>query len=445
MYKNLKHYRHTIHLYLDAIWKIGKSNKKARTVMYNWLSVQMNLPKNKTHASLFNREQCRKAIKILRTKYIELYGHDLPYTRRRKQKMKISTKLLQDMLAKAIKGAGNNKMIPITSLIGIEVKNGKLTLKTTDGNNHLYVSEKLDNETTQYDDFYSIVNAEMFAKLVGKTTSEFIEIENKETCLEVAGNGKYKLEIPVNSDGEIITFPEFKVREDINPQQLPLNNLKNILATAKVAAAKTMEIPALTGYYIADKAISTNREMICLIEYKLVAEPVLLSSSTAELIQLFAGEEIAFVKDENKLMFSTDNIILYGKELEGKDIYPITPVENLAKSVYDNLAVVNKQDLLDVLDRMALFVTDYDKNGVFLHFKTTGLEIQSQKSNAIEYIEIKSENEIAEFSCLADIEMLQSQVAAITSDIVNIYYGQATSLKLKEGNTTMILSLMHKQ
>ena len=441
MYKNLKHYRHTIHLYLDEIWKIGKNNKKARTSMYHWLSVQMNLPKEQTHASLFNRAQCKQAIKILRNKYMQLYGHDIPYTRKEKVSMKINTKLLQDMVSKAIKGAGNNKLIPITSLIGIEILSGKLTLKTTDGSNHLYITETLEGDSIN---FYSIVNADMFAKLVSKTTSEFIELLNNESCLEFIGNGSYKLEIPVNADGDMIKFPQFNIREDIVPQQMSINTLKNILSSAKVSIAKTMEVPCLTGYYIADKIVATNREMICLIEDTLSSSPILVSSYMAELLQLFEGNDLSFVKDENKLMFSTDKITVLGKELEGKDIYPVAAVENLAKSDYDNLIVVNKQDLLNVLDRMALFVTDYDKNGVYLNFAEKGLEIRSQKSNAIETIEFKSEKPTAEFNCLADIEMLKSQVGAIVGDIVNIYYGQATSLKLKEGNTTMILSLMQK-
>ena len=179
MYKNLKHYRHTIHLYLDEIWKISSNTKKARTSMYNWLSVQMNLPKEQTHASLFNRSQCKQAIRILKNKYIQLYGHDMPYKRKEKP-MKISTKLLQDMISKAIKGAGNNKMIPITSLLVIEVLANKLTLKTTDGSNYLYISEMLEGD---YAEFYSIVNAEVFAKLVSKTTSEYIELLNETNFL----------------------------------------------------------------------------------------------------------------------------------------------------------------------------------------------------------------------------------------------------------------------
>lgn len=103
-YKNVKHYRYTVHLYLDAIWKISSKKQKARTSMYKWLAIQMDLPIEETHVAKFTRQQCKKAIKILRNKYIQLYENDLPYKRKEKI-MKINTSILQKMVAKAIRGA----------------------------------------------------------------------------------------------------------------------------------------------------------------------------------------------------------------------------------------------------------------------------------------------------------------------------------------------------
>lgn len=79
MYKNTQHYRHTVHRYLDGIWKVSNKRRDARSTMYSWLSVQMNLTEEETHVSKFTRAQCRQAIKILRPKYIELFGEDLYY------------------------------------------------------------------------------------------------------------------------------------------------------------------------------------------------------------------------------------------------------------------------------------------------------------------------------------------------------------------------------
>ena len=44
--------------------------------MYKWLSIQMGLPEGRTHIRFFNKEDCLKAISILKPKYIQLYGCD---------------------------------------------------------------------------------------------------------------------------------------------------------------------------------------------------------------------------------------------------------------------------------------------------------------------------------------------------------------------------------
>ena len=355
--------------------------------------------------------------------------------------MKIKTSILQEMVAKAIKAVSNNKMIPLTSLIGIELNNNELILQTTDGNNVLTISQQV--ECLENEVFYSIVNADTFSKLVGKTTSEYIILENSENYLEFKGNGKYKLEIALNSDGEIVKFSNNELFETNQSIQISTEKLKNVLLTSKVAVAKTMEVPCLTGYYVAGKVLTTNREMICYIEDSILNTPILLSDTTAELIQLLTSDIILFINN-NKLLFKTDNISIYCRELEGKDLYPITPIENLVKTNYNTSIDINKQDFLNVLDRMSLFVTDYDKNGVYLKFTRDGLEVRSQKSNAVELLDIKSAESILEFECLVDVEMLKSQIQALASDTVSLYYGQPSSIEIKEGNVIMILSLIEK-
>lgn len=78
-YKNVHHYRHTVHKYLDAIWVLSSRKGKARSSMYKWLSNKMNIKEEETHVKYFTRAQCKEAIKILRPMYIQLYHSDLPY------------------------------------------------------------------------------------------------------------------------------------------------------------------------------------------------------------------------------------------------------------------------------------------------------------------------------------------------------------------------------
>ena len=104
MYKNTKHYRYTVHRYLDSIWKVSSRRGKARSTMYSWLSTQMDLPEEETHVAKFTRNQCKQAIKILRPKYIELFGEDLSY--RKKNEMKLNLENYEMELDKKIKVRG---------------------------------------------------------------------------------------------------------------------------------------------------------------------------------------------------------------------------------------------------------------------------------------------------------------------------------------------------
>lgn len=98
MYKNTQHYRYTVHRYLDSIWKVSSRRGKARSTMYSWLSTQMDLPEEETHVAKFTRNQCKQAIKILKPKYIELFGKDLSY--RKENKMVNDPILIKELIKK---------------------------------------------------------------------------------------------------------------------------------------------------------------------------------------------------------------------------------------------------------------------------------------------------------------------------------------------------------
>lgn len=362
--------------------------------------------------------------------------------------MKIKTEILQKMMTKAIKGASNNKMLPLTSLIGIEARGDILTLTTTDGSNQLEVMQKIELGTniTVSNEFYTIVNAETFAKLVGKTTKEFIELENKENYLLFIGNGDYKLEIAINEEGEMARFPEVKNIEK-EAEAIDIKALKEALEISKSSVAKTMGVPFLTGYYVGvDGVITTDRQLVCDLKKELVKEPLLISSEIAELLKLIDEEKVNLLKEDNNLIFYTDTITISGKELEGKDIYEdkvIPSINNLTKLKYKNNIIVNRQELLNVLDRMSLFVSDYDKNGVHLAFTKEAVLVKSQKSNAQELIDGKCTSE-EEYNVLVDIEMLKNQLNSLQEENVAIYFGQDKSIELKENNIILVISLLEK-
>lgn len=84
---------------------------------------------------------------------------------------KIKTDKIQEMISKSVKGAGNNKILPITCRIEIDFKDNTLTLRTTDRVNYLEIS----TNGIEGENFNLVVDIDKLAKLIMKTTTEYMQ------------------------------------------------------------------------------------------------------------------------------------------------------------------------------------------------------------------------------------------------------------------------------
>ena len=354
-------------------------------------------------------------------------------------KLKLKTLKLQEMVSKAIKGASNNKMIPITGLMAIVLKNGVLTLITTDATNILKVMEK----DIEGDDFYVVVPADIFSKLVAKITTEAITLTLKENSLEVKGNGTYSIELPLDEEGQLIKFPDYKFdHEKAEKSVINLSTIKTILNANKAAVADTMEVPCLTGYYFGDKVITTDTFKVCSTDIKVFPDKVLLPAELVELLDLMDEEKITVQVSGNKILFSTNNVIVFGSQLEGIEDYPSEAINAYLETEFKSVCKLPKGAVLNLLDRLALFVTAYDRNGVYLTFTKDGVIFSSKRSNSTELIKYQESENFQPFTCCADIELLKSQISAQTEEVVELWYGHEKAIKMTSGKITQIVALL---
>ena len=354
----------------------------------------------------------------------------------------IKTVEFQEMVSKAVKGSSCNKLIPLTSLMKIQVKDGILSLVTTNMSDYLHIKKKVDAE-----DFYVVVQTEQFAKLVSKMTSENISLELKDSILTVKGNGSYKIELPMDENGEMIKYPnpltELKF-EGESTSTINLTTIKTILATNKAALAVTMEVPVYTGYYVGEKVISTDTYKICALNKKLFDEPVMISPETMNLLDVMTAEKINVDFSGDVILFTTEDCVLFSHKMEGIDEFAIEPISNLLNKPFESKCKVNKNAILATLDRIALFVGPYDNKSITLTFTGEGIDISSKKSDGIETIKyIESTNPVA-FTCNIDIVMLLQQIKANTADSIEIQYGDDTLLKLVDGEITQLVALLEE-
>ena len=353
-------------------------------------------------------------------------------------KVRLNTLVLQALMDKAIKGASQNKMIPLTSLLEIELKEGVLTLTTTDATNTLKVFAK----GIKGDDFRVVVPADLFHKLVSKVTTEHITLELKENSLEVVGNGTYQLDLLLDEDGTLVKFPEYEFKEEGEPTKLKPETVKTLLTSNKAALAQTMENPALTGYYFGDQIITSDTFKICGQAERVFEKPTLLPGELVHLLSLCGDSEIDIYRDGQQLLFKAGNVIIHGWEMDLLSEFPVEAISNYLNQDFPSMCKINRKSFMEALDRLALFVSPYDRNGAYLTFTDKGLQITSKQKNSDELLPYKESKNFKDFVCYVDILMLNDQVSAQIGEDLELWYGHETALKMVDGKVTQIVALL---
>ena len=358
-------------------------------------------------------------------------------------KLTIKTEKLKEMVSRAVKGVGNNKLIPLTSLMAIEVKDNKLTLITTDATNYLYIIE----DKVVADDFYVVVDANTFSKLISKMTCENVTLEVKSgvNVLEVKGNGNYKIELPLDENGEPIKYPDPADKIDLSnsiEKTINRSTIQVILETIKPALATTFENPCYTGYYMGQQVVATDTYKIASMDVKLFERAKLISPELLDLLSVMTEEKITVYVSDNDIVYSTHDCIVCGKFMEGIEDYAIDAIMGLVDTEFESFCSVPKSALLQLLDRLALFVGTYDKNAVYLTFTQNGLQVSSKAANGVELINYVASDNFKDFTCAIDIQMLTQEVKAISNDVIELYYGEDNAIKMTDGNITIIVALL---
>lgn len=358
-------------------------------------------------------------------------------------KLTIKTEKFKDMVSRAVKGVGNNKLIPLTSLMAVEVKNNKLTLITTDATNYLYIVE----DKVVADDFYAVVDATTFSKLISKMTSENVTLEIKSglNILEIHGNGNYKIELPLDENGVPIKYPDPVATLDLGtPEEKTINRttIQVILETIKPALAVTLENPCYTGYYVGNQIVATDTYKIASMDVNLLGAKKLISPEFMELLSVMNAEKITATFTDSDIICSTPDCVVCGKFMEGIEDYAIDAIMGLVNTEFGSMCAVPKNELLQVLDRIALFVGAYDKNAIYLTFTRTGLQISSKATSGVEMIDYVTSENFKDFTCAIDIQMLVNEVKSISNDIIEISYDIDNAIKMTDGNITIIVALL---
>lgn len=356
--------------------------------------------------------------------------------------MNISTTKLQNLVTKAIKGAGFNKLLPITGMIGITFTDSNIGFSTSDGTNYLYLRDKLDSILG--DIFDVTVDADIFAKLVAKLSSDTTELTVSDNKLIVTANGIYKLPLCMSDSGEPLHYPALDKDEAETSAilgKLSPAVISTIISTLKPTLSSNVSTP-YANYLFTDYVVSTDRTMLnaYMTDERLLSQDMLFSREFVDLLGL-ADCDVE-IRQSNYLVADAGDMMIYSKANTDATDFNKKGTQAMLDMQYDSYCKLKKSALVPLLERISLFVGDYGATAIRLNFNEQGLEVTSNSDAGAELIEYMESKDFKETSIKIDVNKFLTQLKAYQSDAIDLYYGNKMSIRLKDGDVIQVIALI---
>lgn len=351
-----------------------------------------------------------------------------------------NTERLKELVSYAIKGAGFNKLLELSSYMGVSVADGVLYLNTTDGTNYLSVSDGC-----VADEMDVVVNADLFARLISKITSDTVDMTIDGNSLVVKGNGTYKLELVPDENGDPLVFPDKFPPTVTEIGKLKANDLA-VVSTALEVSLSNVAGSVYSNYYFGDVIASTDKAMMCIFNKKLFNKPYLFNRSFVDLMCAGATDVTLSVSEDMLLAEAeiTDKctISVCTKIPDNVSEFNVDGVNKFAALEVKSFCRVRKAEFLDTLDRLALFVSKFDDGAVQLNFTKTAIEVSSIANSGVESIMYAESKDVEPVAIKINVDRLRSQLKAYSSDMVDLYFGNDICIKLVDGELTQVIALL---
>lgn len=362
----------------------------------------------------------------------------------------ISTVKFKEMLNRVVKCAGNDGSKVITQFVGIKADDMGLRLYTTDDKNYFRVST---DYVTVDGNIDISVRLEQMIALTNKLTTEKIELSVSDGVLSIRANGKYKIGVELDGQGNILKFPDISESVDTTSNGFKeVNSIEvaDVVSSAKQALATNYTYPILTNYYAGKCIIASDGEIVAKLNYDLFGGEYVIEPKLMGLIALM-GDNLKLYDLGYALYFESNDCRLYHRYNQDAEQYPskefIACCEdfNVAQSDINKYSMKFRvKEILDALDRVMLF-SNTTSTPIQLEFSNDGLKLSSEDSAGVEEVS-KHEGSFGEtFKCRIDGTLFENQLRAYPEVIVDIRFGADTNIKFISENYTFVISLLNQK
>jgi len=357
----------------------------------------------------------------------------------------IQTATLKSVLSKVVKESVINGFVPITEMCKISQKNKDfLAISTTNATSVFTMCCAVDepNDT----DFSIVVDIDVLQKLVYKLDCEILKFKcTDESLVIISDTGKYT--IPARTDsGNKIDMPDIiQSNKKIDHEEIYADMVRDIAKLHRASLPTNQKVmPTLFGYYFSkDFNVSTNSISICLSNIATFSHSAtMFSPETLDMLSQF-DDVINADKYENGVWSFYDDIMRFdcAEMVDEISEYPIGAIQNLYKTNCDglNYIEVDRTDLINVIDRMNLFVGVYDSGGVDVKIEDGHIEFTTVNSCANEKMFISAKTPDTQFRI--NVNLLKAQLKSMTNDSISLGIGNNKFIVLKDDLTTRIVAL----
>lgn len=362
--------------------------------------------------------------------------------------MIIRTELLQDSCAKILNAVDSNVLSAVTETLEISAQNNVFTMAVT--NREYFVEIKMDIEVS--DSFHATVNANLFLKLIAKVTSETIELTTSGNSLHIKCNGDYK--IPLIYDGEkLMELPRINienVNEVFDVDSTVLRSIVNY--NSKELQKGTISKPIQRLYYIDEKGAVTFTTGACINNFDIdMTSKLLLNDKLVKLFKLFKDTKVKMTVGHNPInedtvatviMFEAPNISI-SAVLSCDDSmvvnFPVEGIRARAASVYPNSVSINKDLVIQAIDRLMLFSqaaskSDLSLSIIKLEFNKDAVTVSDRMDVNREDIPYsKAAESMEKYVAYIDSSDLTKTLLSCTNQFVTINFGNSQAFVLAEG------------
>lgn len=358
-------------------------------------------------------------------------------------KVEFKTDILVDLVNKAYKGVGNNKLIPITSLIGLQFAEDGFYVRSYDGLNEVVIKDSSIKRDYDLNHEEVVVNANILKALLDKITTDKIYLELDTNRLIITGNGEYILDIVYDEDIPLtmkrLPFDDF----NCETYTIKKNDLLVAITSNEASVDLNNQIVCETGALFSKKLITTDEILATLTNVELVKDKkFLFSYSTLHLVDIFNKDELIFKVNGNSFKLTDGVNYIVGNFVQGVDEYP---EESLLSLFGDDLSCVGvkTQELVNALNRLSIFVKAFDRDDLNLILEKNTLTLKTNLSNAVETLKVTGDApDYKEFN--VSLTKFLSQLSHIEDEEILLRYNSGAFIRFDTTNSIYLIAEVEK-